>query len=136
MGRVIDVGSDSVELNEAEFELHKHKLEGTESDVKPVANNGNNKIDPNAVGLGNRAKINRQQLTRSKQLDRTDAIKQHLLCFKPGLEVFLPSNPIEGDGFTVKNSDSSTQGFVCNGIEIFRGEFYEVCFDGVEWVEF
>lgn len=35
-GSIIYIAGDQVDLTEAEFELHKHKLEGTESTVLPI----------------------------------------------------------------------------------------------------
>lgn len=44
LGSAIHLGGDEVDLSEAEFELHKHKLQGTKSTVLPIEfpGNGNN----------------------------------------------------------------------------------------------
>ena len=42
LGLTIYIGGEEVDLTSAEFELHKHKLEGTESSVIPIDNGGGN----------------------------------------------------------------------------------------------
>lgn len=44
-GLVTYVGGEEVDLTAAEFELHKHKLEGVESSVIPIDTDGNNKVE-------------------------------------------------------------------------------------------
>ena len=63
---VIYIGGDEVDLTEAEFELHKHKLEGTESTVLPIDFPGDNSgypaphfayLSPQKLIAGNAGKL-------------------------------------------------------------------------------
>lgn len=133
---VIYTGGDSVELNDEEFEWHKHKLEGIESDVKPVVDKGNNNTDPGTTTRRDRPIIRRVNLINSIELTTDEAIRLHVICERSGIEIYLPKIKEKGDGFVIKNSIDSPHKFVCSGINIFPGDFYEVWFDGVEWLEY
>ena len=47
----------------------------------------------------------------------------------------LPSNPIQGRHFVIKNSPSSSHTLYCNSVPVAPGEIYEIIYDGTEWVE-
>lgn len=77
----------------------------------------------------------RQQLTSDYNLEANDTIRQHLIIESDNVNVNLPSSPVNGTQFLIKNYINSSFPFTINSVQIYPGEFYEVAFDGVEWVE-
>ena len=87
------------------------------------------------IGLQERHEVNRETITVNKTLLVNENIWQHIICNTAALNVDLPASPINGTHFKIKNADSSTQSFTTNSTVIAPGSFYEVKYDGTEWVE-
>lgn len=84
----------------------------------------------------NRTKlVNRQTIIADIALLNTDFKFQHIITTTAGLLVNLPTSPVNGLSFTVKNSTTSTESFTTNSVIIAPGESYEIVYDGVVWVE-
>ena len=79
--------------------------------------------------------VNREELTTNKQLLKTDARNQNFVCNQTGIVVELPTNPINGTRFLIRNSTTSTQSFNIGSVVMQVGDIYKVLFDGVEWME-
>ena len=48
----------------------------------------------------------------------------------------LPSNPVQGRHFVIKNSPSSSNAITVNSVAVVPGDIYEIIYDGTEWVEY
>ena len=48
----------------------------------------------------------------------------------------LPSSPIIGQHYVIKNSASSTNTITVNSVAVIPGDIYEIIYDGTEWVEY
>ena len=48
----------------------------------------------------------------------------------------LPSSPILGQHYVIKNSVSSSNTITVNSVPVIPGDIYEIIYDGTEWVEY
>lgn len=84
--------------------------------------------------IQNQIEFNRETITSNKTLANNDNVYQHIICNTESLAVVLPSSPINGTHFIIKNSTSSSQPFTTNNIVLTPGDMYDIKYDGVEWV--
>lgn len=79
--------------------------------------------------------FNRVTITTNTTLAINSNVYQHIISNTASLLVDLPSNPVNGTHFIIKNSTSSSESFTTNSVVVLSGELYEVKYDGTEWVE-
>ena len=132
IGDIIYMGGETVDLTDEQFELHKHKLEGTVSNTFPTVPSQNYPFDELAL----RGETNRETLTVDKQLENDDPSIQNLENLTGGdLNVLLPTNPDRDKFFLIINRASSTGNLIINGTILLPNERYELIHDGTEWLE-
>ena len=63
-----------------------------------------------------------------------DSFKYQHLIVTAASNATLPSTPILGKHFIIKNSPTSTSSITINSVLVLPGDIYEALYDGVEWV--
>lgn len=82
--------------------------------------------------------VNEETITTNKTLVPEDSIYQHILSNTVSLEVALPSSPVNGTHFIIKNDDAGSEDITITGGSVAAvlspGKIYEVVYGSTKWM--